>query len=328
MGVWLKRLAMVAGAALFGAALAYTAVCGRPGTGPAPGGEPARSTAGLAQGGAGDGTLRIGWTAWGDADLMTRLAERLVERHFDLKVERTMADIGIQYQGVAGGDLDLMMMAWLPVTHRNYWDKVSDRVIDLGPLYSGWLGWAVPSYVPEAQVASIADLRRPEVRKRLEGRIQGIDPGSGLMQASQRALDTYDLDYRLVSASSAAMTAALDRAVRNQRWIVVTAWNPHWVFAEYDLRTLADPEGVLGGNELVHALARPGFLDDFSPELAAFFSRMHLPRSHLATMLAHANRTSYATAVERYIDEHPDRIRYWLTGEVAPPSQEKRAPTN
>ena len=105
MGIWLQRLAMLAGTALVGAALAYTAVCGRPGAGPAAGGETR--------------TLRIGWTAWGDADLMTRLAERLVERHFDIAVERTMADIGIQYQGVAGGDLDLMMMAWLPVTHRN-----------------------------------------------------------------------------------------------------------------------------------------------------------------------------------------------------------------
>ncbi len=61
--------------------------------------------------------LRIGWTAWADADVVSLMAEKLIESHYEQPVERVMADIGIQYDSVARGKLDLMLMAWLPKTH-------------------------------------------------------------------------------------------------------------------------------------------------------------------------------------------------------------------
>ena len=271
-------------------------------------------------------TLRIGWTAWSDAEVLTLLAQRLLERHTDLEVERVMTDIGIQYQGVANGDLDVMLMAWLPVTHRNYWEKVRHRVVNLGVLYTGRLGWVVPAYVPEDAVASLADLANPAVAERFGGKIQGIDPGSGLMQASERAMAAYGLDaMKLVSSSSAAMTAVLDRAIRNREWVVVTAWRPHWVFARYDLRFLADPKGILGGEERVHALARRGFQADFPPRVTGFFSRLRLPNDDLAEILLRMQETSAEEAVAHYIATHPRRVRYWLTGAVEEPGGNPQA---
>ena len=121
-----------------------------------------------------------------------------------------MADIGIQYQSVARGDLDLMLMAWLPGTHRDYWSRIRDRVLDLGPMYSGRLGWIVPDYVPETVLNSIEQLKDPDLATRFANRVQGIDPGSGLNQASLEALKRYGLkDVDLVASSSAAMAAVL-----------------------------------------------------------------------------------------------------------------------
>ncbi len=262
-------------------------------------------------------TLRIGWTAWSDAEVVTLLAKRLVEAHLGYRVKLVMADIGIQYQAVANGDLDLMLMAWLPVTHRNYWKKVRNRVINLGPLYTGRLGWVVPQYVPADQLASVEDLHKPAVGRRLQHRIQGIDPGSGLMQASERAVNAYGLKkWELVPASGAAMTAVLDRAIRNRDWVVVTAWQPHWIFARYQLRFLDDPKGILGGVEHIHAVARQGFEADFPPQLTDFFSRMYLPANELSAILLEAQNAPVAQAVDHYIQTHPARIRYWLTGKL------------
>ncbi|MDZ7663371.1 glycine betaine ABC transporter substrate-binding protein [Thiohalophilus sp.] len=265
-----------------------------------------------------DRTLRIGWTAWADAEVITTLAETLLEQHLDYQVERVMTDIGIQYQAVADGDLDIMLMGWLPQTHRHYWQKVQHRVTNLGPIYTGRLGWVVPAYVSEAQLASIADLRQPEVAKRLGRRIQGIDPGSGLMQSSEAAMKAYQLNdhYKLVAASGAAMTAVLDRAYRNKEWVVVTAWQPHWIFARYDLRFLQDPQQILGGRERIHAIARQGFQQDHPPAITAFFTRLYLNDDEMAALLLETQQSDVETAVQNYIREHPRRIRYWLTGKI------------
>jgi glycine betaine/proline transport system substrate-binding protein len=262
-------------------------------------------------------TIRIGWTAWADAEVVTTLAEKLLEQRLGYKVERVMADIGIQYQAVADGNLDIMLMAWLPLTHHNYWIKVRDRVVNLGPIYMGRLGWVIPDYIPRSRLNSIADLKRPAIAAKIDHRIQGIDPGSGLMQASEKTMKEYGLDnLKLVSASGAAMTAVLDRAYRQKKWVVVTAWQPHWIFARYHLRFLEDPKATLGGEEWIHAIARQGFQQDFPAEVTAFFSRLYLPNDELAAILLDTQSMSVDKAVERYIRKHPKRIHYWLTGEI------------
>ncbi|MFN4088389.1 MAG: glycine betaine ABC transporter substrate-binding protein [Alphaproteobacteria bacterium] len=263
-------------------------------------------------------SINIGWTAWSDAEAVTKMAKKLIEENFDgYSVELTLADIAIQYQGVARGDLDMMMMAWLPGTHADYMEKVAGDVIDLGPIYTGAkLGWVVPAFVPEDEVASIADLGKDEVKQKLGAQVQGIDPGAGLMRLSAEALKEYGLDdYELVSASGAAMTAALERAVRRNEWIVVTGWSPHWKFGKHDLRYLDDPKGVLGGQERIHVIARKGFYQD-NPDVGAFLARMYLPLDELEGLMADAEDTSYEQAIDRYVEENPNRIRYWLTGEI------------
>ena len=47
--------------------------------------------------------IRLGWTAWADAELVSLMAEQLIEEHFDVPVDRVMADIGVQFESVARG---------------------------------------------------------------------------------------------------------------------------------------------------------------------------------------------------------------------------------
>ena len=167
---------------------------------------------------AADKKINIGWTAWSDAEAVTTLAKKVLEDRMGYKVELTMADIGIQYQGIATGKLDAMLMSWQPLTHKPYLDKVRQDVVDLGPMYTrAKLGWVVPAYVPESELKSIEDLKKAEVKQKLGGKIQGIDPGAGLMQASEKALKDYGLtDYQLISASDAAMLSGIERAERRK----------------------------------------------------------------------------------------------------------------
>ena len=310
---WRRRAVMLTGLLLAGASLASIVSLSRSTTPTAAVGESAERTA-VAQ----RDDLRLGWSPWADAEVVSLMAEQLIETHYGVPVERVMADIGIQYQSVARGDLDLMLMAWLPGTHRDYWERVRDQVLDLGPMYSGKLGWVVPDYVPANELNSISDLRDSTLAKRFGNRVQGIDPGSGLNQASEQALKSYRLaDIELISASSAAMTAVLAQAIREQRWVVVTSWTPHWMFARYQLRFLEDPQGVFGGTERIHAVARLG-LDKQFPKVTDFLSRFHIPDQELSAVLLNAQNTSAEEAVMSYIKLHPERVRYWLSGEMTP----------
>lgn len=259
--------------------------------------------------------VRLGWTAWADGVFITELAARLIEERLDQPVERVRAGIAGQYQGLVSGRIDAMLMSWQPRTHRPYLERVGAHVEDLGVLYDGArLGWAVPDYVPSERVRSIDDLRDPAVRDRLRGRVVGIDPGSGLMRLSRVALTDYGLDgYELETGSGPAMTAALDEAIEAGDWMVVTAWSPHWIFAAHGLRYLEDPRGTLGGSEQVHALARAGLYAE-RPRVAALLARMWLPLDELEAALLETERSSLQTAVTRYIEAHPRRIEYWLSG--------------
>ena len=262
--------------------------------------------------------LRIGWTAWSDAEAVTRLAARLLETRLHQPVKLVLLDIGIQYQGLANGDIDAMLMAWLPLTHKPYMDKFCNQLVDLGPLYTrARLGWVVPDYIPAKQLKSISDLKDRKVLRKLQNQIYGIDPGAGLMQASEKAMKHYGLDrYRLISSSGAGMTAALARAIKRKKWIVVTGWSPHWMFARWQLRYLDDPDKILGGREQVHALVRKNFDQDFPVEVTEFFSRMFIPLPELENIMARATEKSYKFAVNEYIEQHPARVEYWVSGKI------------
>lgn len=258
-------------------------------------------------------TIRIGWTAWSDAEIVTNIAREILEKRLGYKVELVMTDIGLQYAGVARGNLDVMLMAWLPNTQKAYWDKVSADVVDLAVLYDGArLGWAVPDYVPAAELDSLQDLAKPEVRSRLHGILQGIDPGAGLMRLSEKALADYRLDgYTLQSASDAGMVVALDRATKRHDWIVVTTWSPHWMFARYPVRYLKDPKGSLGGTEGIHAVARKGFEADF-PKATAFLKRMHFAIPELEAVMLRAKDSSARAEALAWIQSHPQVVDGWL----------------
>ncbi len=261
--------------------------------------------------------VTIGWTAWSDAEFITKLAEKVLVDHGGYEVELVQTDIAPQYSGLASGDIDAMLMSWQPGTHGDYLDGIAGDYIDLGPLYTGArLGWVVPDYVPEDELSSISDLTNDEVRDRLDGEITGIDPGAGLSNLSEQALEDYGLDgYDIQFSSGAGMTAALDRAIGRDEWIVVTGWSPHWKFGAYDLRYLEDPEGSLGGAERVHALARNGLHEDH-PEVTDILARIFIDIEVLEDYMAYAEDNSYDEAVSKFIDENGAHVDYWLSGEL------------
>ncbi|WP_200371936.1 glycine betaine ABC transporter substrate-binding protein [Rhodovibrio salinarum] len=275
-------------------------------------------TAGAAQA-EDNGVVEIGYFNWSDALFTSHVVEYIVREKMGKEVEMTKADPAAVYQAVQSGDIDFHTDSWLPDTHSDYYDKVAQDTVSIGPIYSrARLGWIVPDYVPEDQLGSIEDLKSEEIREKLDGKIIGIGPGAGLTRLSKKAMDEYglkDAGYRLVVSSGSGMTAALQRAIKNEEWIVVTGWSPHWKFGRWDLHYLEDPKGVLGSIERADILAREGFYREF-PDVYEMLDRISIPLDDVQAGMDVGEREDYPTAAKQYVENHPDLVNFWITGEM------------
>jgi glycine betaine/proline transport system substrate-binding protein len=255
-------------------------------------------------------TIKIGFVdGWSDSVATTHLAAAIMRTRLGLNVELMPLAAGIMWQGVARGDIDVTLSAWLPVTHEAYLANFKDKVQIVGTNYPGAkIGLIVPDYV---KATSLADLNTH--RADFNGRIVGIDAGAGVMKKTEEAIKAYGLEMRLQPSSGPAMAAELDRAYRANKSIAVTGWIPHWMFAKYKLRFLADPKNIYGAEEHVDSVINPG-LNTKAPTVVAFLKNLSWkPEEIGAVMLAVEGGSKPADAAEKWIKDNPDRVASWLS---------------
>jgi len=254
-------------------------------------------------------TIKIGFVdGWADSVATTNLAANIIKEKLGYPVELVPLAAGIMWQGVARGDLDATLSAWLPVTHEAYLATYKDKVQILGANYPGAkIGLIVPEYVKPTSLDNLNAARAD-----FDNRIVGIDAGAGVMRKTEEAIKAYGLEMRLQPSSGPAMTAELDRAIRAKKSIAVTGWIPHWMFAKYKLRFLADPKNVYGAEEHVDSVVNPG-LQTKAPAVYAFLGKLSLkPEEIGAVMLAVEGGAKPAAAADKWIVDNPGRVQGWL----------------
>jgi glycine betaine/proline transport system substrate-binding protein len=210
----------------------------------------------------GEGEIVIGYINWDEAVVATELWRQALEASGYTVTAQEFTEVGPLFEGLSSGDLDLFLDGWLPITHQTYMETYGDQLETLGTWNeNAALTVAVPTYV---DVESLADLNANA--DLFGGRIVGIEASAGLTEAVQNStIPTYGItDLTLETSSTTAMLTELDSAIASEEPIVVTLWQPHWAYAKYDLKNLADPETTLGEAETINALARLGFSEDFA----------------------------------------------------------------
>ncbi|WP_027723180.1 glycine betaine ABC transporter substrate-binding protein [Maridesulfovibrio zosterae] len=255
--------------------------------------------------------VKLAYVEWDCATATTNVIKAVLEERMGYECEIIPVAAAAMWQAVGTGDVDGMATAWLPVTHADYLKRVQKDVVNLGPIVSGAkLGWAVPAYVT---VDSIADLNK--YADKFNDRIIGIDPGAGLMKLSEDAIKGYNLDkFELMEGSGATMTAALSDAIKNKKWVVVTAWSPHWMFGRWDLKYLKDPKGILGEEETINTIVRKGLKKD-KPEVYAFLDKFAWKDAAQLQQVMAWNQEKGADPYEnakRFIKENKAQVDSWL----------------
>lgn len=255
-------------------------------------------------------TADLVYVNWAEGVAYTHLVKVILEDKMGYEVTVTAADVGPAYTAVAQGARDAFMETWLPVLHKDYVEQFKDDVVDLGHVYEGTQsGLVVPAYVT---VDSISALN--EYKDKFDGEIVGIDAGAGIMKTTEQLIDTYDLDYELISSSGPAMTAALKQAIDNEEWIVVTGWRPHWMFARWDLKFLEQDEDKMmwkSGN--IHIMGRKD-LETEKPELVQFLKNLQFSDAQLADLMLKVEESSEDVEVvaRNWMEANPEAVDQWI----------------
>ncbi|HKK68792.1 MAG TPA: glycine betaine ABC transporter substrate-binding protein [Bacteroidales bacterium] len=262
------------------------------------------------------GELEILYPNWAEGVAFTHLAKvALEDQGYQVKI--TPIEPGMIYASLAKGDSDLFFDAWLPNTHSDYWEKYGDDLTKLGESFSGGTtGLVVPSYV---EVNSISELN--DHAEEFNNEIIGIGSGAGIHRNTQKAIDTYELDFEQITSSGPAMLASLEKALNKKEPVVITGWKPHYMWAQYDIKYLEDPKGVYP-KDVCAILSRKGFEEDY-PQAAKFCNNFNLKEEQLYSLMGKIKDASDPlVAAQEWYEDHKTMVDNWYPAEKETKTEE------
>src|SRR6056297_3082427 len=273
-----------------------------------------------------EGLIRIAATNSSSSIAVSNLVRAVLEERLGYRCRISELSTARMWRDVAEGNEDLAVSAWLPTTHQRYLEEYGERVDVLDPFYQNTrLGLMVPDgstgrqtdeagkKVPfELPVRSIADLE--EHASQFGNEILGVESGTGISIQTQRAIEQYGLNsFELVEGTEQELRQRIDQALRNEVWIVVTGWTPHWMTRRWSLRFLEDPQGVFGEAGTIQPIVRQNFQTSF-PEIQAFLKRFRLDDDQIGQLMiwnSHREKSPYQNA-KRWIRTHSEVVDQWL----------------
>lgn len=275
----------------------------------------------------GQQVVRLAYVEWSSEIASSNLVKAVIEQKLGVKCELVSLKADEMWRAVATGEADAMVSAWLPHTHAAYMREFQAAVVDLGPNLEGTkIGIVVPNVTSGRFTAGTGIRNRPymnidtipelaEHARELKNRIIGIDPEAGIMLKTREALDAYGLsDFRLIPGSEISMVAELSHAIRHKKWIAVTGWLPHWMFAQWELKFLEDPENIYGSGGHIATIVREGLKEDM-PEVYRFLDDFYWRPEDLGQLMLWIHRQDgmfpYDEAL-RWMRTHPDQVQSWL----------------
>lgn len=255
----------------------------------------------------GEREVYLVYTDWAESVALTTLSEVLLSDYLGYKVTTRLTGVDTVFSDIASGRADVFMDVWVPHTHAGFMEMYSAQLENLGPNYNeARTGLAVPEYMA---VESI-----PGLENYYSNPIAGIDTSAGIMRNTVEALRAYQLDNELLVMSDPEMSEKLGNAIRRRENIVVTGWEPHWIFHRYDLKFLDDPLEVYMEEESIHTYARTGFSEEH-PNAVILFERMVLSERQINSLLyeIHLGEDPYE-AVREWIRQNEFVVNQWTRG--------------
>ena len=264
--------------------------------------------------------VRMADPGWTDIDATNALSGVVLKA---LGYRQSVANLSvpITYEGLKKGQVDVFLGNWMPAQGPLVKPFVDSHAIDVlhANQTNAQLTLAVPDYVAAAGVHSFADLAK--YADKFGDKIYGIEPGAPANQNITNMIGdkAFGLgNWSLVASSETAMLTQVERAVRDQRWIVFLAWEPHVMNTKFHLTYLSGGDAYFGpnyGGATVNTVTRTGFASQRA-NVGRLFKQMtfsvDLENHIIASVLE--NKANVNVAARNALKAHPDLLAAWLDG--------------
>ncbi|MBV8633187.1 MAG: choline ABC transporter substrate-binding protein [Burkholderiaceae bacterium] len=264
--------------------------------------------------------VRMADPGWTDIDA-TNAVTGLVLKALGYQQSVSNLSVPITYQGLKKGQIDVFLGNWMPAQGPLVKPFVDEHSIDVlhANLTNAKFTLAVPDYVAAAGVHTFADLIKHA--DEFGGKIYGIEPGAPANQNIKKMISdkAFGLgNWSLVESSETGMLTQVERAVRDHKWIVFLAWEPHLMNTKYHLTYLSGGDAYFGpnyGGATVNTVSRAGFTDQCT-NLARLFEQMtfnvDLENQIITNVLQ--NKVDVNTAALQALQANPELLTGWLKG--------------
>lgn len=265
-------------------------------------------------------SVSFGLVDWSDLRATTAVtSELLTELGYEPKqLELDENDI---YSKLASGELDAFLGLWLPSSQEQIDPYLSRRQVEIigKNIPQARYALAVPDYVYEAGVRSIADIGKH--RQQFAGRVHGLEQGNSANQYLRGLIDknTHQLGgFSLIELPERLMLRQVKRYHKDQQWVAFLAWEPHPMNEAYNVRYLQGGDDHFGpdmGLSSVNTLTRAKFSQDCA-NATKLLTQLQLPADQVAGIMdMMVNQFVPADrAARHWMFTHPHLVTDWLQG--------------
>lgn len=265
-------------------------------------------------------TVRLGAVGWTDVVATTAVASELLHGlGYDTK--QTQASQQIIFAGIQKGQVDAFLGYWKPIMDDNikpFLDAGAVKVAAEPSLHDAVAVLAVPSYTAEQGLKTLADIAK--FKDELDGKIYGIEAGSGANTAIQKMIDANQFGlggFKLVESSEAGMLSAVSRAVKNQKPVVFFGWRPHPMNLSMPITYLTGTEDVFGPNDgaaTVSTVTAPDYAAR-CPNANRLLTGLRFTSAQEAELMQPImQRKAPAQVARDWLKANPQVVEAWLAG--------------
>jgi len=264
--------------------------------------------------------IHFGVPNWPGVTVKTEVAVQLLGV-MGYETKQTTASPTFIVNSMSSGRLDAYLGGWLP-HEAGFLLPLIDKgeLVELTTNVSNpIMGLAVPDYVWEAGVHSVADLDKHA--DKFDHKVYGIEPGTGVNIALKEAIkDDFEHlgSWRLIASSTSGMLVQVDRAISKKNWIVFLGWEPHWMNAVYDIKYL---EAVKDDSEIAHTVSNvltvvtPEMADE-DPQATKFLTQFQISKPTMSQWILQITKKEREPEdiASQWITDHMDVVAEWLDG--------------
>ena len=277
---------------------------------------------------------------WTGSAVNAAVAKVVIEANLDTPVEIIKLDENPTWVGLDDGSVDAVLEVWPSGHAADYETYITGKktVVDLGKLGpSAKIGWYVPKFIVDLhpELATWEGFKDPELAK-LFATAESGDLGQFTM--GDPSYVTYDeqiianlglpLKY-VVAGTEAALLAAIDTSVADQKPVLMQFWKPHWKQLEVELvevklpditpeceASLAAADGLYSCDYPVDELykAANAGLAEKNAKVNAMLTKMMLTTEQQSEIAGYVDRDGMTAdeAAKKWVDANPDVWKAWL----------------